>query len=205
MTRQELRRLDFGDSLLGEVLDEYLGTYERLAEKLRMFDARIRELSSLERYDENSRKLQCFSGIKTNIAMSVIVESGDFNRFGKAGAYASFLGLVPGEHSSGDEINRVGITKAGNVNLRRLMVEAAQSICRGTVYHKSKELRARQYGNDPAVIAYADKANERLRRRYYHYMRRGMKRNVAITAVARELACFIWGMMTGNICQEVPA
>ena len=202
---QWLRRLDFGDSLLKEVLDEYLGTYERLSEKLRVFDARIEELASQERYKEDSGKLQCFSGIGTNIAMSVIVESWDFKRFKKASSYASFLGLVPGEHSSGDEINRVGITKAGNVNLRRLMVEAAQSICRGSVYHKSKELRTRQSGNDAAVIAYADKANERLRRRYYHYIRRGMKRNIAITAVARELSCFIWGMMTGNIYQEVSA
>ena len=47
------------------------------------------------------------------------------------------------------------------------------------------------------MIAYADKANERLRRRYYHLVLGKNKRsNVAKTAIARELACFIWGMMT---------
>ena len=41
-----------------------------------------------------------------------------------------------------------------------------------------------------------DKANERLRRKYYKMIRKGKPRNVAIAAVARELACFVWGMMT---------
>ena len=69
---------------------------------------------------------------------------------------------------------------------------------------KSKELfdksaKARQEGNSGEVIAYADKANLRLRRRYYHLIRKGKKKNVAVTAVARELACYVWGMMTDNI------
>ena len=49
------------------------------------------------------------------------------------------------------------------------------------------------------MIAYADKANTRLRSRYYRLIRHGKKKNVAVAAIARELACFIWGMMTGNI------
>lgn len=83
--------------------------------------------------------------------------------------------------------------------MRRLLVEAARGICKGAVGHKSKDLKARQSGNLPEVIAYADKANERLRRKYYRMIRNGKKKNVAVTAVARELACFIWGMMTDNI------
>jgi len=49
------------------------------------------------------------------------------------------------------------------------------------------------------VIAYADEANTRLRRKYYRLIRRGKSHNVAVAAIARELACFVWGMMTGNI------
>jgi hypothetical protein len=65
---------------------------------------------------------------------------------------------------------------------------------------KSKALKARQDGNPPEVIAYADKANERLRRKYYHMvLKNNKKTNVAKTAVARELACFMWGMITGNV------
>ena len=57
---------------------------------------------------------------------------------------------------------------------------------------------AKQEGKPAAVIAYADKANERLRRKYTKIASHS-KYNIAKTAVARELACFIWGMMTDNI------
>ena len=80
-----------------------------------------------------------------------------------------------------------------------LLVEAAQSYGRGQVGYKSKAMAARQAGNPPVVIEYADKANERLRRKYYRLVLKNCKKtNVAKTAVARELACFIWGMMTEN-------
>ena len=139
-------------------------------------------------------------GVKTQTALSVIVETGDYKRFADAQHYASFLGLTPGEDSSGSDQNRLGITKAGNSHLRTLLMEAAQSYTRGQVGYKSKLLAARQEGNDPSVIAYADKANERLRRKYYRLvLKQGKKSNVAKTAIARELACFIWGMMTDNV------
>ena len=141
----------------------------------------------------------CFLGIRTHTALSLIVETGDFKRFAKGNIYAAFLGLAPGEHSSSKSVNRLGISKAGNTHLRCLLIEAAKGICKGAIGHKSKELRSRQSGQTAAVIAYADKANTRLRSKYYKMIRHGKKKNVAVAAVARELACFIWGMMTGNI------
>ena len=45
------------------------------------------------------------------------------------------------------------------------------------------------------IVHYADRANERLRRKFYKMILEGKAHNVAKTAVARELACFIWGMM----------
>ena len=49
------------------------------------------------------------------------------------------------------------------------------------------------------VIAYADRCNERLRRKYYRMIARGKSYNVAKVAVARELACFVWGIMTDRM------
>lgn len=183
-----------------ETLSEYLITYEYLTEKIERLDMRIEELASGEKYKEKVKNMGCFLGIKTHTALSMIVEIGDFDRFEKAPKFAGFLGLVPSENSSGDSIKRYGITKAGNSHLRRLMVEAAQSYTRGTIGHKSVALKERQKGCSAEVIAYADKANERLRRRFYKMtLRKGINRNVATTAIARELACFIWGMATENI------
>lgn len=83
--------------------------------------------------------------------------------------------------------------------MRRLLVESALSYGRGKVGYKSKALKARQSGNSKEVINYADRENERLRRKFYKMIFAGKAHNVAKTAVARELACFIWGMMTENI------
>jgi hypothetical protein len=84
-----------------------------------------------------------------------------------------------------------------------LLIEAAGGICKGNIGYKSKALKKRQQGNSVQVISYADMANTRLRSKYYRLIRHGKKRNVAVAAIARELACFVWGMMTDNIEERV--
>ena len=70
----------------------------------------------------------------------------------------------------------------------------------GNVYaKKSQRLKSRQKGMDVNIIAYADKATERLKKKYQKLIERNVPRNKAIVAVARELACFILGTETGNI------
>lgn len=193
-----LKEIDFGNAIMNETLNEYMITFYCLIDKIERFDKRIEELAQLESYAENAKKLGCFVGIKTHTAMSFLSEIGDFRRFPTANQFASFLGLVPGERSSSDSINRLGITKSGNSHLRRLLTEAANSFSRTKCGRKSKTLKLRQDGNSPDVIAYADKANERLRRKYVRIAMRS-KSNIAKCAVARELACYIWGMMNEKI------
>lgn len=188
------------EALYKEILDEYLLTYTTLSDKLERLDKRIEELASKDEYKEAIKKLCCFIGVKTHTALSVLVEVGDFNRFASAKNFASYLGLVPGENTSSDDRNLLGITKAGNRHVRLLLTEAAQSYTRGQIGYKSKDLKSRQSGNSAQVIGYADKANERLRRRCYKMvLGQSKKHNVAKVAIARELACFMWGMMTDHI------
>ena len=190
--------LQFENSIHQEVLREYLTVFYDLSEKVAVYDARIEELSHSERYAENVGKLCCFSGIATHTALSLLAEVGDFSRFRSAPQFAAYLGLVPGEHSSSDKQHRTGITKAGNSHLRRLLIESAHCYSRGAVGKKSKAQKERQAGNSPEVIAYADRAVDRLKRKYQRIALHS-RANIAKTAVARELACFVWGMMTGNI------
>lgn len=79
------------------------------------------------------------------------------------------------------------------MHVRKELIEAAQSICRGWIGCKGEALAARQIGNPTDAVAYADKFNERLRRRYYKMINAGKNMNVivTVTAIARELACFI--------------
>ena len=184
-------------SSYSEIMDEYLMTFDELKERVKRMDARIEEISNEERYHDKVKRLICLKGIKTTTALALVSEISDFDRFSTADNFSSFLGLVPGENSSSDDINRLGITKTGNTHLRRLLVEAAQCYCRTTA-GKSREIRSRQSGNLPEVIRYADKSNERLRKKFIHIALKS-NRNIAATAVARELSCFVWGMMTDNI------
>ena len=193
-----LKKLEL-DPMYRETLDEYMVSYEEQETEIERYDQRIEEIAAEARYKKNAEKLGCFLGISTHTALSLIVETGDFKRFAKGNTYAAFLGLVPGERSSSKNVNRLGISKAGNTHLRCLLIEAAKGICKGVIGHKSKKLRSRQSAQPADVIAYADKANTRLRSKYYKMIRHGKKKNVAVAAVARELSCFIWGMMTGNI------
>ena len=193
-----LRKLDL-TAMLRETLDEYMAAYDELTAKIERLDKRLDELADQSRYQEKVKQLTCFLGIKTHTTLSLIVETGDFTRFIKGNIYGAYLGLAPGENSSGEKIRRTGISKAGNSHLRCLLVEAAHGICKGRVGSKSKTLRARQSGNSAEVIAYADIANTRMRSKYYRMIRNGKKHSVAVAAIARELACYVWGMMTDNI------
>lgn len=178
-----------------ETLDEYLSRLSNQQDRIKRLDARILELAKSEAYVEKVNKMACFKGITALRALSILVEIGDFSRFASASQFASYLGLTPGEQSSGSKRVTTGITKAGNGIVRTELVEAAQSACRGRAGVKSKVLKARQAGQPAAVIEYADRGSHRFVSRYYKLMNCNKRRNVAVVAVAREMACFIWGMM----------
>ena len=69
--------------------------------------------------------LQAMRGIALVVAVTVVAEVGDFRRFANPRQLMAYLGLVPSEHSSGASVRRGGITKAGNVLARRVLIEGA--------------------------------------------------------------------------------
>jgi transposase len=100
--------------------------------------------------------------------------------------------LVPSEDSTGDAIKRGPITKAGNRRARRMLVE-----CSWSYQHPPRVGREKQHkvaAAPPAVREIAWKAQCRLYKRYRALIRRGKLKTVAVTAVARELAGFIWAV-----------
>ena len=110
----------------------------------------------------------------------------------------SYLGLTPSEDSSGQTVRKGPITKAGNRRVRRLLIEAGwHQRLRGTA---SRGLKARRKGQPGWVVGIAEKAQERLHRRYVRLSARGKPANQVVTAVARELAGFVWAIA----CQVTP-
>jgi len=181
-----------------EIINEYLATYETLSDKIDDLDERIEEFSQAERYADTVKKLNCIKGINAHTALSFVTEVGDFNRFESAENFAGYIGLTPGEQSSVDSEHKTNITKAGNRHLRRLAVESAGCYRRGIVGQKSAELKKRQKNMPQEVVTYADKASIRCKRKYYRLTAKGRDSNKAVTAVARELCCFVWGMATSH-------
>ena len=135
--------------------------------------------------------LMAFLGIKLVTATAVSAEIGNFARFKKASSFMAFTGLVPSEISSGGSRKQGRITKTGNRHVRRLLVEAAWHYydARPGV---SADLQKRREGVPPEVVDIAEKARLRLRRKASRMRAAHKKPNKITTALARELAGFIW-------------
>lgn len=185
--------------LIRLIIDEYLVRMSNLQDVIERYDQYVEELSHRERYERHVQALTCFKGISTTAAMTIHVETADFSRFPNAPAFMSYVGLNPSEHSSGEHSRLGGITKQGNSNIRVMLIECTQALVKGHIGQKGKRVRQRQLGQSAQVINYADKGVIHLQRKYLKMIEQGKQRCVAIAAVARELAGYIWGMETGNI------
>jgi transposase len=103
-----------------------------------------------------------------------------------------YSGAVSWEDSSGERVRRGAISKAGNAHLRRIVVEAAWAYRHRPAIGKT--LAARQRGLSTQVTELAWKAQHRLHQRYVRLTARGKCKQLAVTAVARELLGFIWAI-----------
>lgn len=178
-----------------ETLDYLIAMVQTRQVELASFDHRIGQLAELPSLSEAVRTLRAFKGIETLSGATIAAEVGDFAQFAKATSFMNFMGLVPKEHSSGDREWRGSITKTGNAHVRRVLVEAAWAYRHRPAV--GEKLRRRQEGLPAELIAYSWKAQLRLAAKY-RKLSAFKHSNVAVTAVARELAGFVWAAMRGR-------
>jgi transposase len=138
------------------------------------------------------KALQALRGVQIISAVVLAAELGDFARFASAPALMGYLGLVPSEHSSGETKKRGRITRTGNSHVRRILVESAWSYRHRP--RMSSAIRKRNEGVAPGVQAIAWKAQNRLNGRYNKLLGRGKNKQQTVTAIARELAGFVWSI-----------
>ena len=170
----------------------HLLAIDQLDARLAELDAQLATVATTDPYREPVGWLRCFRGIDTLTAMLLLAELHDVQRFPTARALMAYLGLVPVEHSSGERHRRGPITKTGNTLARRLVVEAAWHY-----RHRpgvSRTLAQRRSGQPPRVIALADKAQQRLCRRFRR-LAEHKPGPVVTVAVARELVGFLWAAL----------
>lgn len=188
-----IRTVEFEDPNLRTVLEESIRSVEQSQEQLKTFDSRIEENAQKPEYAKKVERYQTLRGIKTTTAMTIIAEAGDLRRYASAPEFMGSTGLVPSEYSTGERERRGKITKAGNVHIRRVLVEAGWH-CR----HRAsvgKAVKQRRKGQPAAVVAIAERADQRLHRKFRRMVDRYNKKPViAAVAAARELAGFIWAI-----------
>lgn len=131
-------------------------------------------------------------GINLIAATTILSVTGDMRRFPTPVKLCAYFGLVPSEHSSGDKIRRSKMTKAGNSEVRRVIIQGAWCYRFPARVTRPKEVKISAADKDIRDVAW--RARVRLCSRYRRLIANGKKAPVACSAVARELVTFIWEM-----------
>jgi transposase len=156
-----------------EHIDRVLAVLDELGRQISELD---KELTALAKNDELCKRLMTVPGVGPVTAVRFMSAIDQVERFDTSHALQSYLGLVPGEHSSGDSKYRTSITKAGSAQVRWALVQAAWAAW-----------RCRK--NDP-MVRWARRIGER----------RG--NNVAVVALARKMAGILFAIWRDDTCYD---
>jgi transposase len=190
--REWLKRLTFERASQRIVFQEYLHAIYEVEERMKRLEAQIHEEAIQSEHAPVIQALQTLRGVAEVTAVTLVAEIGQFSRFSNPRQLMSYAGLVPKEYSSGSSRWQGSITKTGNSQIRRSIVE----VCWSYRHRPSLkgELLKRQEGQDPEAKRIAWKAQHRLHMKYHRISAKGKGGKVAVVAVARELLGFIWAI-----------
>jgi transposase len=192
--RRWLHSLSFDDGATRTTFAHLLASVEERELRVGAIEADLGEFFDRGLYADEVARLAAYRGIDELGGLTLASEVCDWRRFPGAAKFMGFVGLVPSEFSTGATTTRWGITKAGNAHLRHALVEAAWAYRYPA--RISPELRRRQDGLAPDVVARAWTAQVRLCARFRRLAARKDRQSVVATAIARELAGFVWAEMT---------
>lgn len=187
-----LETVKFDQPVQQIVMQEYVDTVIACGKRVDGLDRQIEQATRVSRVWPVIEALMALRGVNLLTATTVVAEIGDLKRFAKASQLMAYLGLVPSEYSSGGSQRRGGITKTGNGHVRRVLVEAAWTY-RYTA-RKTAVIQRRAERTPEVVQDIAWSAQKRLCQRYRALESKGKLKVQVCTAVARELAGFIWAI-----------
>jgi transposase len=193
-----LEQAKFNQPVQQIVFQEYVDTVKALNRRVDALDQQIERAAADSVFQPVIAGLMAMRGVSLLTATTIVAEIGDLKRFASAPQLMAYLGVVPSEHSSGGTKSRGGITKTGNGHVRRVLVEAAWTYRHPARKTTTLQRRAERVPEPIQEIAW--KAQKRMCARYRLLESRGKLKVQVTTAIARELAGFIWA-----IGQAVPA
>ncbi|MFA5633036.1 MAG: IS110 family transposase [Porticoccaceae bacterium] len=174
------------------VLQEYIDSVKSAQRRVAELEEQMRQVLKGWSLGPVAEALMALRGVKLVTAMTTLAELGDITRFDSPRELMGYLGLVPSEHSSGSTRRQGGITRTGNGHVRRVLVESAWNY--RFPARKTRDIEKRAEKTSEQVQAIAWQAQKRLCGRYRALMQTGKQNKLVITAVARELAGFIWAI-----------
>lgn len=183
-------RLEHAAQQIG--LQEYLHAITEATARIARLEQALRDTLPEWSLKPLVQALQAMRGVQLIAAMTLVAELQDFLRFDSARQLMAYVGLVPGEHSSGPKRRQGGITKAGNSAARRMLVEIAWHYQHSP--RVSPIIAARQDELPKEVTDIAWKAQLRLNAKFKRLTARRVMKNKAVVAVARELSGFVWAI-----------
>lgn len=150
-------------------MDHYLKMIEEIDEKI---DQTTEHVEDFVRFNPQARLLMSTPGIDYYSAIMITAEIGDIRRFSSREKLTSYAGLNPSVYQSGNTIRRGHISKQGNTNLRRILVQCANVAIR----------------------------HDKTLARFYHRIKKHKgNHGIAVTAAARKLLSYIYVMLQHNI------
>lgn len=155
-------------SLVREILEPMRRHLLELNEQIAQLEGRIRAWHT---HSQASQRLAQVPGVGVLTATAAVASIGDARLFDSARSFAAWLGITPGEHSSGGKQRLLGITKRGDRRLRTLFIHGARSV-----------IRVHRPGSDPWLDAL-------LARR---------PKNVATVALAHRNARIVWALLASG-------
>ncbi len=193
-----LESLRFAHDWQQVVLQEYIDAVKAASGRVAAMMGQLMRVLPQWRLAPVVDALTALRGIDKLSAMTLLAELGDISRFQSPKQLMAYLGLVPGEHSSGGRRRQGAITLTGNGHARRTLVESAWSYrfpARQTAHLKRKAANA---SDEAKAIGW--RAQKRLCGRYRTLTQAGKNTKLVCVAIARELVGFIWDI----VCREMP-
>ena len=111
----------WANTVVGDLLSEL----HRLDERIAQYDLHIQTIA---REDERARQLMRLSGVGPTTATAVLAMIGNGHEFRCGRQFAAWLGLTPGQYSSGGKTRLGRITKAGDAYLRTMLILGARAV-----------------------------------------------------------------------------
>lgn len=163
--KKYLGELELSDALRFS-FDMMFQDLEHLRQRRKEVFVQLRKLAKKDRYQESVNLLQSAPGIGILTAIRLVLEWGDVSRFKRKEDFASFLGLVPSDYSTGEQERLGHITKQGHGGVRSWLIESSWVGIRfdPVLLDKFRRVYKSCGSKKKAIVAVARKLAMRLRR-----------------------------------------